>query len=92
MEYALQLLLPIALALWLGSFLHLPPGWMVLLVVLGMVAGIAMLYRRVLLKYPPRDPRTIRRRLPPEADRPASADSLWQDLDDTLQDEPPRWP
>ncbi|MBK8191332.1 MAG: AtpZ/AtpI family protein [Vampirovibrionales bacterium] len=66
MEYALQLLIPVGLGLWLGMWLHDQFGasslWSVVLAALGMAAGIGILYKRSAMLYPRRDPKTIIRR------------------------------
>ena len=53
MEYAIQLFLPVIGGLWLGNWLSetygFPPIWTVLLGVLGLFAGIAILYKRSVL-------------------------------------------
>jgi len=54
MEYAVQLLLPIimglALGRWLENTFQLSPLWTVGLAILGMVAGLGLMYKR--LTYP----------------------------------------
>lgn len=54
MDYALQLLIPILGGLLLGLWLHdhygVSPIWTVLLAVLGMIAGLGIMYKR--LMYP----------------------------------------
>ena len=53
MEYAIQLLLPILGGLWLGNWLSrtygLPPIWTLILAILGMAAGLGILYKRYAL-------------------------------------------
>ncbi len=63
MEYAIQLLLPILGGLMLGDWLHRKFGisalWTIVLAILGMVAGLGILYKRTLPsqhKGPPSDP------------------------------------
>ncbi len=67
MEYAIELLLPIALGFWAGMWLHqtfnASPLWIVLFCVLGMAAGIGLLYKRLIMTYSPKDPKTFK--LPP---------------------------
>jgi len=50
MEYAIQLLIPILLGLFLGYWLETrfgaSPLWMVFLAIVGMVAGLMILYKR----------------------------------------------
>ena len=50
MEYAIQLLIPVVgglmLGMWLTNTYHVSPIWAVVLAILGMIAGIAMMYRR----------------------------------------------
>jgi hypothetical protein len=50
MEYAIQLLIPVIgglmLGMWLTNTYHASPIWTVVLAILGMVAGIAIMYRR----------------------------------------------
>lgn len=54
MEYALQLLLPILGGLLLGQWLHDRFGassiWTVILAILGMVAGLGLIYKRQMLE------------------------------------------
>jgi hypothetical protein len=57
MEYAIQLLLPILGGLLLGSWLHRTFGlsdiWTMLLAVLGLAAGIAILYKKQMMGHNP---------------------------------------
>jgi hypothetical protein len=50
MEYAIQLLIPVIgglmLGMWLTNTYHASPIWTVVLAILGMVAGIGIMYRR----------------------------------------------
>jgi len=50
MEYAIQLLIPVVgglmLGMWLTNTYHASPIWTVVLAILGMVAGIGIMYRR----------------------------------------------
>ncbi len=52
MDYAIQLLIPILLGIFLGVWLHdtfdASPIWTVLFAIIGMFAGIGILYKRSL--------------------------------------------
>ncbi len=52
MDYAIQLLIPIMLGIFLGVWLHdtfdASPIWTVLFAIIGMFAGIGILYKRSL--------------------------------------------
>jgi Putative F0F1-ATPase subunit Ca2+/Mg2+ transporter len=65
MEYAIQLLLPILGGLWLGDWLtktyHLPALWTMVFAVLGMVAGLGILYKRATLTPRPPLPPSLKR-------------------------------
>ncbi len=60
MEYALQLLIPILLGLFLGIWLNSQFGlsmiWAIVFAILGMVAGIGILYKRSLMNSSYTDP------------------------------------
>lgn len=62
MDYAIQMLIPVLgglmLGVWLNKTYGLPQIWTVILAVLGMVAGIAIMYRR--FSTTPVDPKTIK--------------------------------
>ncbi len=53
MDYALQILIPILLGIGLGAWLHnqfdASPMWTVLFAIIGMFAGIGILYKRSLV-------------------------------------------
>ncbi len=53
MDYAIQLLIPILLGIFLGVWLHdtfdASPIWTVLFAILGMFGGIGILYKRSLV-------------------------------------------
>jgi hypothetical protein len=71
MEYAIQLLLPIIGGLWLGNWLNrtygLPSIWTLILAILGMMAGLGILYKRYALQrtdkapFPPGKPKPFQK-------------------------------
>jgi F0F1-type ATP synthase assembly protein I len=54
MDYAFQLLFPILAGLFIGLWLHenfdASPLWAVGLAILGMVAGLAIMYKKLMLE------------------------------------------
>tara|TARA_B100000287_G_scaffold397351_1_gene413845 strand:+ start:601 stop:888 length:288 start_codon:yes stop_codon:yes gene_type:complete len=53
MDYAIQVLIPIALGLYIGIWMHqnwgASPIWTVVLAILGLFAGIGILYKKSLV-------------------------------------------
>lgn len=78
MEYAIQLLLPILGGLWLGDWLtktyHLPALWTMVFAVLGMVAGLGILYKRATLTPRSPLPPSLKRKRPDSPPADAHAD------------------
>lgn len=87
MDYAIQLFLPILGGLLLGYWLNqnwgVPSVWTVVLAMLGMVAGLIIMYRRIVRTAPPR--KTFSPRTPPPEPPSTATDLsfLYQDFDDT---------
>lgn len=88
MEYAIQLLIPVIgglmLGMWLTNTYHASPIWTVVLAILGMVAGIAVMYRR--FSVPQDGVATMKLPFPPT--RPGSRSKSGQAQ--AGQEEPPR--
>jgi hypothetical protein len=72
-EYAIQLLLPILGGLWLGNWLtqrfHLPVIWTLVFAILGMLAGLGILYKRYTLEMMNRPPIIRKKQAPPDENR-----------------------
>lgn len=72
MEYAIQLLLPILGGLWLGNWLNqtygIPSIWTLILAILGMMAGLGILYKRYALEQKNMPPPASRKSKPLKSD------------------------